>query len=365
MLNELISIDSAAGLQAVATLWSQWGISAAAFITVVCSIALIRRAWQARNEAVKSSEPEPMPLLEDSDAPDEGAFGPVTPALAAQLPESEKESREFRLLLRQAGIYRPAARNTIYALRFLFLVTPLIIAGVCINLADSEWTWPILGVGVLTAAVLSIIPRLYVFFRRKSRIHQIRSGLADTVDMLSMCISGGLNLSESLEHVAGQNRAYPALAEELRILKRQMEVGSLSLALADLNRRVDIPEIRQLSALLSRGTKLGTRLAGTLNEQADQLRKSLRLAATARANKTPVKLVFPIMFCLAPAALIVLTAPALLELRNFFVPTAQQPANVRGITFGTNNVIQALNDLDQRLEVGLPTVGREPAEMPY
>lgn len=105
-------------------------------------------------------------------------------------------------------------------------------------------------------------------------------------------------------------------------------------------------------------------MAGTLNEQADQLRKSLRLAATARANKTPVKLVFPIMFCLAPAALIVLTAPALLELRNFFVPAAQQPAGVRGITFGTNNVINALNDLDQRVDVGLPT-GRAAPELPY
>ncbi|GAB4137812.1 MAG: hypothetical protein Kow0040_24690 [Thermogutta sp.] len=364
MLSEFISLFAATESQSVATLWSQWGIPASAFITVVCSLALLRRAWQARNQAAKNDEPDLMPVLEDPDTADDGAFGLLTPALASQLPESEKESRDFRLLLRQAGIYHPAARNTIYALRFLFLVTPLVIAGVCVNVADPEWTWPILGVGVLTAAVLSIIPRLYVFFRRKSRIHQIRAGLADTVDMLSMCISGGLNLSESLEHVAGQNRAYPALAEELRILKRQMEVGSLSLALADLNRRVDIPEIRQLSALLNRGTKLGTRLAGTLNEQADQLRKSLRLAATARANKTPVKLVFPIMFCLAPAALIVLTAPALLELRNFFVPAAQQPAGVRGITFGTNNVINALNDLDQRVEVGLPT-GRAAPELPY
>jgi len=364
MLSELTSVFSAMGVHAVASLWAQWGIPAAAFITVVCSVALLRRAWQAQSRAAREGQTELMPVLEDPDTADDGAFGPLTPALAAQLPESEKESQDFRLLLRQAGIYHPAARNTIYALRFLFLVTPLIIAGICVNLADAEWIWPILGVGVLTAAVLSIIPRLYVFFRRKSRIQQIRAGLADTVDMLSMCISGGLNLSESLEHVAGQNRAYPALAEELRILKRQMEVGSLSLALADLNRRIDIPEIRQLSALLSRGTKLGTRLAGTLNEQADQLRKSLRLAATARANKTPVKLVFPIMFCLAPAALIVLTAPALLELRNFFVPAAQQPANVRGITFGTNNVIDALNDLDQRVEVGFPT-GRATPELPY
>lgn len=334
--------------QTISAIWQAWGLPLLTFVTVVCTIALLARLWAKRSQSKEAPDDRLSPLpLEDADAADPGAFGPLTPALAAQLPESEKESRDFQLLLRQAGLYHPAARNTIYALRFLLLVTPLVIAGICAVLAEREFTWAILGVGVLTAAVLSIIPRLYVFFRRRRRMQQIRLGLPDTIDMLSMCTTGGLSLSESLEHVAGQLAAYPALAEELRIVKRQTEVSSLKLALADLNRRVDMPEIRQLSALLLRGAQLGTQLAGNLNEHADHLRTSMRQLADRRANKTPVKLVFPILFCLAPAALILLTAPAMLELRDFFVPSPASQTAPAGSTFGTNSILDSMDQLDQ------------------
>ena len=71
----------------------------------------------------------------------EGLFGALTPALAAQLPESRKEQRDFRLLLRQAGLYHPTARITIYALRFVLLFVPLVATGVWAVMADSSHTW--------------------------------------------------------------------------------------------------------------------------------------------------------------------------------------------------------------------------------
>ena len=281
-------------------------------------------------------------------APDDGLFGPLTPALAAQIPESEKERRDFQRLLRQAGLYRPSARATIYAMRFLLLLVPLVIAGVMAVESDSDRTWPILITGAIAAAALSVVPRLYVFFRRRRRMQRIRQGLPDTIDMLGMCSSGGLGMSESLEHVAGQLDSYPELAEELRILRRQAEVGNLDQALADLTARVDLPEIRQLSALLRRGTRLGTQLSGSLNDQADHLRVARRQAAMTQANKTPVKLVLPILFCFAPAALILLTAPAMLELRDFLVP--RQQATTTGEGFGTGAIFDALDTLDQGAE---------------
>ncbi|GAB6165063.1 hypothetical protein JCM19992_10630 [Thermostilla marina] len=339
-------------LQTLSALWAEWGLSIATFVTVVCGAWLGMWIWLRRPQPKTEDQEHLSPVpLEDPDMDDPGAFGPLTPALAAQIPESGKETREFQLLLRQAGLYHPAAKNTIYALRFLLLFTPLVIAGICAVLADDAYTWHILIVGAISAAALSIIPRLYVFFRKRSRMQQIRAGLPDTIDMLSMCATGGLSLLESLDHVAGQLDAYPALAEELRIVKRQTEVGSLKMALADLTRRVDLPEIRQLTALLLRGSQLGTQLAGNLNEQADHLRTAMRQMANTRANKTPVKLVFPILFCLAPAALILLTAPAMLELRDFFVPSPTSTTAPAGATFGTNSILETMDLLDQRADI--------------
>ena len=327
---------------------TEWGPSVLVFLIATAAFLAIARIYRRRpnDEEIRLQKITPSDPL--GPEPGEGVFGPLTPALAVQIPETEKERRDFHVLLRQAGLYSPSARATIYALRFVLMVAPLIAAGVWVVATNTEHPWRVVLAGLFAAAVLSVIPRLYVFFRRRARVQRIRQGLPDTIDMLSMCTSGGLGLSESLEHVAGQLTSYPELAQELMILRRQAEVGSLKQALADLCARVDLPEVRQMAGLLTRGTRLGTRLAGSLNEQADHLRTARRQAATTQANKTPVKLVFPVLFCFAPAALILLTAPALLQLKDFVAPSAQMStASEAGRGFGTGAVIDALRGLEQ------------------
>lgn len=331
---------------------SQWGPPALVFVIAALAFFLIARLWirkpDRKDMRLKEMRPEDL----EAEASQEGFFASLAPALAVQIPETEKERRDFQLLLRQAGLYNPRARTTIYALRFLLLVTPLLVAGIWVVWANNPaLTWKILGGGVLASAALSIVPRLFVWFRRRRRLQRIRGGLPDTIDMLSMCSSGGLGLSESLQHVAGQMAAYPELAQELLILKRQAEVSSLKQALADFSKRVDLPEARQLAALLTRGSRLGTQLAGSLNEQADHLRIARRQAATTAANKTPVKLVFPILFCMAPAALLLLLAPAMFDLHDFLFPTPEQAVTAApGEAFGTDAILTTLERLNQRAE---------------
>ena len=174
--------------------------------------------------------------------PEAGVFGAWAPALAAQLPESQAEHKEFRQMLRQAGIYQPRASETIYALRFIFLVAPLMVAGILAVLLDRQYTAPVVVTGVVVAAILVIVPRLYVFFRRRRQMRRIREGLADVIDMLGMCVSGGLPLSAGLEQVAQRMTAYPECANELLLLKRQAELGGIKRALEDFTQRVNLPE---------------------------------------------------------------------------------------------------------------------------
>ncbi len=281
-----------------------------------------------------------------------GMFGELTEAFAAQIPESDKERHDFRRLLRSAGLYAPDAARSIYALRFVLLTAPLLIAGLAAVLAEKHYTFRILLSGAIVAGGLSVVPRLYVLARKRKRMGAIRRGLPDALDMLSMCLGGGLSLGQSLEHVARRLTDYPALAEELSILKRQADVGSLDRALADLSCRVELPEMRQVAALLSRSDRLGTQLSGSLMGQSDQLRVTRRQTATLRANQAPVKLVFPLMFCFAPAALIILCAPAVLELKEFLHPSADASAvsAAAGEAIGASNILQTLDELDQSFE---------------
>ena len=262
------------------------------------------RLREIRHDSPFHGEPEP------------GLFGSWAPALASQIPETEAEQKEFRIMLRQAGIYNPRASETIYAARFLLLVTPIILAGILAIILDSKWTIIVLVSGLIISAILVIVPRLYVYFRRRRHMQKIRAGLADVIDMLGMCVSGGLPLGAGLEQVARRMTTFPECANELLLLKRQAEIGGIKRALADFTERVNLPEASQLASLLLRNTNMGTELVGSLAAQADHLRLARRQAALTEANKTPVKLVLPIMFCFAPAVLILLTAPAIMQLRK-------------------------------------------------
>lgn len=279
---------------------------------------------------------------------DPGVFGEWTEGLANQIPETQEETDEFAQMLKQAGLYSPSARASIYALRFVLLFIPLGFTGVLLTMYPFEYTLRIVIGGGLAAAGLSIIPRLYVYWVRTNRMREIRDGLSDMMDMLSMCLSGGLPLTEALDHVAKNLANYPSLAEELRILRRQTEVGSLKHALSDFASRIDMAEVRQLSSMLQRGDALGMRLSNNLTDQADHFRSSRRQAATEQANEAPVKMVLPLMLCFAPAALIMLISPALLELREFINPPEGQENVLAGNQMiNTRAVADTINGLDQ------------------
>lgn len=325
---------------------------------IVCVLLLVvRLLTRARSSAATEDEAPRVPLSEEEmdrslRAPGQnGVFGWFTDALASQVPESAKERGEFRKLLRQAGLYSRTARVSIYALRFVLMFVPMAVAGTLALLAPHDYMFRIVIVGGCIAGVLSIIPRLYVFFRRRRRQIEIREGLSDMMDMLSMCLSGGMPLSPSLDHVADNLEAYPALAEELTILKRQAEVGSLKRALADFSDRIDIPQVRQVAGLLARGEQLGSRLSASLLDQADHFRSTRRQLATMQANKTPVILTLPLMFCFAPAVLILLMAPTILQLTEFLRPSNGSAVLDGNTELNIGAVTREVQGMEQRVDL--------------
>ena len=64
--------------------------------------------------------------------------------------------------------------------------------------------------------------------------------------------------------------------------------------------------------------RLGSNVVQAVRDFADDIRTRQRQTADERASKAGIKLLFPLVLCLAPAALLILWGPALLELRNFF-----------------------------------------------
>jgi tight adherence protein C len=328
----------------------EWLQRPASWMAIACGLAVLLVV--VRLLFKRSKQPNTLtPALSqrEREKASGGVFGAWTEAFASQIPESEKERKEFAAVLKQAGLYSSTARNSVYAYRFLLMAFPLVCAGILAVFAPREHLWRYLIGGGIVAAMLSIIPRLYVWQRRRSRLRQINGGLADMLDMLSMCLGGGMSISASLEHVAKNIGNYPALSEELLIMRRQAEVGSLRLALADWATRIDTPEVRQVATLLARGDALGTTLSGSLLDQADHFRTAKKQLATLHANRMPVFLTFPLLFCFAPAVLIILMSPAMLQLSEFLNPNNANNPLANNETISTQSVANQIGSIDQTL----------------
>src|SRR5262249_16801990 len=245
-------------------------------------------------------------------------LGDMTPALAAQIPVGEEDQTALQRELRVAGFYRPTALLEYLALRSVFILVPLIAAGV--YALSTETTTQALGawgIGILLAVLGFSLPRIYLHFRGQERMRQIERGMPTAIDMLTLCLSAGLNVINSLARVVRElNISFPVLAYELEIVRRQTELRSLEFALAQFADRVGLPDARNLSVILTQSENLGTDAVVTLREYGDSMRIKMRQRADEMTNKVPFKLLFP-AYLLAIGAAILILSPTVLEFAQF------------------------------------------------
>ncbi len=241
-------------------------------------------------------------------------LGELTPALAGQIPMTETGKTELQRDLMAAGMYRPTALMEYTAVRALLTITPLIVGGVAAllwaeTLGEAVRVW----IAALVVAGLGFsVPRLYLLLRAMARKRAIERGLPTAIDMITLCLSAGLNVPSSLERVADElSLAYPELAFELQLVRRQADLRSLEFALIQLAERVDLPQLRNIAVILSQSEKLGTDGVSVLREYADNMRINLKQHAEALANRAPLKFLIPGYMMTLGFFILLLTPPAM------------------------------------------------------
>jgi tight adherence protein C len=294
-------------------------ITLAAFVILVAAVFIIRAlilSWRgtfASQLATESGQPY---------VPSDPVFGDLTDPLAAQLPLLGSTPDSLNKDLRRAGYYKPSARSEFLALRNVLAIMCVLFTGITAVMVGPERTdllATILVWGFGAAALAYILPWLFLKSQVRARLDRIRRGLPDAFDMLTMCLSGGLGINDSLANVSREiYSAHPDLGTELEIVRRQAEMGSLGEAFRQFADRIDIPETAALKGLIQQTERLGSNVVQAVKDFADDIRTRQRQTADERASKAGIKLLFPLVLCLAPATLIILWGPALLELRNFF-----------------------------------------------
>jgi tight adherence protein C len=167
----------------------------------------------------------------------------------------------------------------------------------------------LLVVAIGTAGLF--IPDLLVYNAGLKRQARLQQQLPDALDMMTVCVEAGLGFDGALSQVA-RNTEGPMAAESARVLQEMQFGKSRIQALRALSERTTVPGLRMLTSALVQASELGIPVASVLREQANEMRIRRRQGAEEKAQKVTVKILFPLIFCLFPALLIIVVGPGAL-----------------------------------------------------
>jgi tight adherence protein C len=150
------------------------------------------------------------------------------------------------------------------------------------------------------------------------RQEAMRRAAPDALDMLTVCVEAGLGFDAGLSQVA-DNTTGPLAAEFARVLKEIQLGQSRTEAFTDMAERCDVMEIKSFVAALVQADRLGVPIAAVLREQAGELRIRRRQRAEEKAQKVPVKIIFPVLFCIFPVFFIIVIGPGAIRIAQVFI----------------------------------------------
>jgi tight adherence protein C len=156
-----------------------------------------------------------------------------------------------------------------------------------------------------------IAPDAFLRARIRSRKDEIASALPDVVDLMAVCAQAGLNIPLMLKRVA--ERAPGVLGEELRTSLQEIDLGvPRKQALAALAEKNRLPEMDSLVGALVSSERFGTSIASSLPALATDIRNKRRHHAEEQARRAPIKMLFPLVFLILPAFVLLTVVPLLL-----------------------------------------------------
>jgi tight adherence protein C len=170
-----------------------------------------------------------------------------------------------------------------------------------------------LGSGLLFIVLAVLIgwgaPHYYVSKRATQRLREIDEALPELIDLLAVTIEAGLAFGASLRMAA--ERLSGPLGDELRLTLQEQSLGlTPAESLDNWLQRTDTPAVRAFVRAMTQGERLGISVGQILRNLAIEMRKRRRANAEERAQKAPIKILFPLVFLIFPALFVILLGPA-------------------------------------------------------
>jgi tight adherence protein C len=217
------------------------------------------------------------------------------------------DEAEIRKLLTSAGLYTTTPMTFIGYRALAALTLPLTMFWY-LSATGAGRTMLIGGV-VFAVALGWTIPMTLVTRRARRRFESIEHDLPELIDLLVVTVEAGLGFTGSLD-ICAQKMEGP-LGDELRLTLQEQRMGlSTTQALSNLLVRCDTPSMRSFVRSVVQGETLGVSIGQIMRSLALEMRKRRRASAEERAQKAPIKLLFPLVFLIFPSMFVVLLFPA-------------------------------------------------------
>jgi tight adherence protein C len=224
------------------------------------------------------------------------------------------EGEELARTLIQAGYLKSTMPQVFQVFRFgMGLLAALIGASVGIVLGNTG-SMLLFGIGGFGIGIFA--PSFYVGRRARKRQNAIARQLSEVLDLLVVCVEAGLGLFEAIKIVSTESeRQQPEIGRELALVTSEISAGvSPGQALRNLAERIAFEDIEPVAATLIQSEQLGAQIAPALHASSDALRTRRRLRAEEAAQRTTIKILFPLVLFVLPAMVLVIVGPALIQI---------------------------------------------------
>jgi tight adherence protein C len=230
------------------------------------------------------------------------------------------ENSPLRLRFLHAGY-----RNQSAATAFLAIKTATVITFPTLFLVFGPGSQRLISTAlwaIVLAAIGYYLPDVVLRQKIARRQREILDNFPDAVDLLTVCVEAGLGLDAALSRVTEELRVKCAvLAEELHLVNLELRAGGTrQQALRNFALRTGLDELNTFVGMLVQAERFGTSIADSLRVYSAELRGKRRVRAEEAAAKVAVKLLFPLMFCLFPALMLVIMGPGIINIYRHLVP---------------------------------------------
>jgi len=298
-------------------------LTALAFLALAAAVYHLRYRSAAVNQRLQRLVTADEAILAGDTVPvmDDGLVDTKIPfklqpfAILGLLLPTQVFSETLKWELAQAG-YRHLEARRIFAGTRVLTTAALAVSSLMLALGRGFASHELFVLVLTATAVGYMAPMMFVRQRQSKRQTEITLGLPDALDLLVICVEAGQGLNAALMKVGKEiTFSSDALSEDLMIVNNEMRAGvSRTQALRNLSLRTGVDDVRSLVAVMIQSDRFGTSVAQALRIHASSLRMRRRQRAEEKARKAPIKLLFPLVFCIFPAMFVVLLAPGMLEL---------------------------------------------------